>query len=97
MARREKTGDGAFLHSRERARTRYGVELSWFDYMVLCNQIWSRDERRARLIQPLVGGSEAWLVLHHTTWMVAIYKERVIVTFLPLHQQFGDDGRQIRE
>lgn len=80
-----------YPHAATRARERYGVVLTRWDYHVLCAQVRDADPRRARRIARLEGDRAAWLVRHGETWLVALVRGGSIRTFLPLETEFPDD------
>lgn len=94
-ARRVRFGERERPHVQRRARERYGVELTRWDYLTLVRAVRRRDPRRARPMCRLRPGVWAWLVRHGATWMVAVFDHHrrggLITTVLPPGAQLWPD------
>lgn len=111
MPRHRMHVEESYAHAAARALERYDVALTRQEYQQLAADVVARNPARARRVEVLDGGSEAWLVcldgrqmlatltdatILATRWMLAVLKGGRIRTFLPLGQQFNQ-GRQYRE
>lgn len=79
-----------YQHASMRARERYGVRLTRWAYWALVRQVRVCDPKRAKRIVKVPPGV-AWLVLYGDQWMLAIFQNGLIRTFLPLGAELPDE------
>jgi hypothetical protein len=82
-----------FVHCRERARERYGLDLTLFDYRWLCGQIERADSANTRFMVRQTFERSIWLLRVNGIWCVVAWSEqyRNILSFLPITSEFDDN------
>lgn len=83
-------------HALERARERYGIELTSVEYLALCTRLAARE---GLLVADQGEGREVWCIPFNGRWLVAVFDQRParIVTFLPPSRRpMHDYGSKLR-